>query len=65
MAAHRIIHLCNNVEVLAYALEKLNARGRGASAQAVLLRMKLAALTAELIAADLIERTRQKSAISS
>ena len=64
MAAHRIIHLCNNVEVLAFTLEKLNARGRGNSAQAVLLRMKLAALTAELITADLIERTRQKAAVS-
>jgi hypothetical protein len=64
MAARRIIHLCNNVELLAYTLEKLNARGRGGSAQAVLLRMKLAALTAELVAADLIERARQSSAIS-
>ncbi|MGZ9032372.1 MAG: hypothetical protein ACXW2G_13435 [Burkholderiaceae bacterium] len=64
MAAHRIIHLCNNVELLAYTLEKLNARGRGASAQAVMLRMKLAALTAELVAADVIERVRQSSAIS-
>ena len=64
MAARRILHLCNNVEVLAYTLEKLNARGRGSSVQAVMLRMKLAALTAELVAADLIERARQSSAIS-
>jgi hypothetical protein len=64
MAAQRIIHLCNSVELLAYTLEKLNARGRGGSAQAVLLRMKLAALTAELVAADLIERARQRSPIS-
>jgi hypothetical protein len=64
MAAQRIIHLCNNVELLAYTLEKLNARGRGASAQAVMLRMKLAALTVELVAADVIERVRQSSAIS-
>ena len=64
MAAQRIIYLCNSVELLAYTLEKLNARGRGASVQAVLLRMKLAALTAELVAADLIERARQSSAIS-
>ena len=64
MAAQRILRLCNNVELLAYTLEKLNARGRGSSAQAVLLRMKLAALTAELVAADVIERVRQKSAIS-
>jgi hypothetical protein len=64
MAAQRIIHLCNNVELLACTLEKLNARGRGASTQAVMLRMKLAALTAELVAADVIERVRQRSAIS-
>ena len=51
-------------QFLASALDKLNARGRGASAQAVLLRMKLAALTAELVAADVIERARQRSAIS-
>jgi hypothetical protein len=64
MAAQRIILLCNSVELLAYALEKLNARGRGGSVQAVLLRMKLAALTSELVAADVIERARQGSAIS-
>lgn len=64
MSTLRIIRLCNNVELLAFALEKLNARGRGGSAQAVLLRMKLAALTAELVAADLIERARQGSAIN-
>lgn len=64
MAAQRIIRLCSNVELLACALDKLNARGRGASAQAVMLRMKLAALTAELVAADVIERARQSSAIS-
>lgn len=64
MAAQRIIRLCNSVELLACTLEKLNARGRGASTQAVMLRMKLAALTAELVAADVIERARQSSAIS-
>ena len=64
MGAELIIRLCNNVELLASALDKLNARGRGASAQAVLLRMKLAALTADLVAADVIERARQRSAIS-
>jgi len=64
MGAQRIIRLCNTVELLAGALDRLNARGRGASAQAVLLRMKLAALTSELVAADVIERVRQRSAIS-
>lgn len=64
MAAQRIIRLCNSVELLAGTLDRLNARGRGASTQAVMLRMKLAALTAELVAADVIERARQNSAIS-
>jgi len=64
MRTQRIIRLCNSVELLAGTLDKLNARGRGASVQAVLLRMKLAALTAELVASDVIERARQRSAIS-
>lgn len=64
MGAERIIRLCNSVELLAGTLDKLNARGRGGSVQAVLLRMKLAALTAELVAADVLERVRQSSAIS-
>lgn len=64
MAAQRIVHLCNSVEMLAYALERLNGRGRGASVQAVVLRMRLAALTSELVATDVIERARQSSAIS-
>lgn len=46
--------LCNNVEALALALRELYA---------VVLRMKLAALTTELIAADLIERARRTSAV--
>jgi hypothetical protein len=62
MSAVRIIRLCNNVETLAHALERLNSRGRSGSTQAVMMRMKLAALTAELVAADLIERARQTSA---
>ena len=51
--------LCNKVEVLTLALGELNVFGRGSSATAVVLRMKLAALTTELIAAELIERARR------
>ena len=64
MAAQRILHLCNNVEALALRLEKLNERASGERAQAVLLRMRLAALTTELIATDLIERARQGSVLT-
>ena len=64
MAAQRIVHLCNNVESLAYTLEKLSERASSDSAQTVLLRMRLAALTTELIATDLIERARQGSVLT-
>jgi hypothetical protein len=40
------------VEVLAFTLGELDAIGRGDGATAVVLRMKMAALTTELIAAD-------------
>ena len=59
MSVRRILKLCNSVEGLAHELDRLNARGRGCTAPAVLMRMKLAAMTAELVAADLIERARQ------
>ena len=55
--------LCNKVEVLTLALGQLDAAGRSSSATVVVLRMKLAALTTELIAADLIERARRKSTV--
>ena len=55
--------LCNKVEVLTLALGQLDATGRSSSATVVVLRMKLAALTTELIAADLIERARRKSTV--
>lgn len=64
MAAQKILHLCNNVEALGLRLERLNERASGEGAQAVLLRMRLAALTTELIATDLIERARQRSALT-
>lgn len=61
MSVPRIIKLCNNVEGLARELDRMNERGRGSSTTAVLVRMKLAALTVELISADLIERARTES----
>jgi hypothetical protein len=64
MADQRIVHLCNNVEALAYTLEKLSERASSNSAQTMLLRMRLAALTTELIATDLIERARQRSVLT-
>lgn len=59
MILPRIVELCNNVETLATELDRLNACGRGGTTPAVLMRMKLAALTAELVTADLIERARE------
>jgi len=50
--------------VLASTLGKLNERTSGDRAQTTLLRMRLAALTTELIATDLIERARQRSVLS-
>ena len=64
MAAQKVIRLCNNVGVLVCTLAKLNERASGDAAQEMLLRMKLAALTTELIATDLIERARQTSALT-
>jgi len=64
MAAQKVIRLCNNVGVLAFTLAELNERASGNRAQEMLLRMKLAALTTELIATDLIERARQRSALT-
>ena len=55
MTLHSIGCLCNKVEVLTLALGQLDAIGRSNSATVVVLRMKLAALMTELIAADLIE----------
>ena len=45
--------------MLTLMLGQLDAIGRNSSTTAVVLRMKLAALTTELIAADLIERARR------
>ena len=63
MTAQSSSFVCNKVEVVALALGELDAAGQGSSTAAVVLRMKLAALTTELIAADLIERARRPSAI--
>ena len=59
MTLHSIGCLCNKVEALTLALEHLDAIGRCSSSTVVVLRMKLAALTTELIAADLIEGARR------
>ena len=56
---HSIGCLCDKVETLTLMLEQLDAIGRNSSTTAVVLRMKLAALTTELIAAHLIERARR------
>ena len=64
MAAQKVIRLCNNVGVLVCTLAKLNERASGDMAQEILLRMRLAALTTELIATDLIERAQQRSVLT-
>ena len=56
---HSIGCLCDKVEMLTLMLGQLDAIGHSGSATAVVLRMKLAALTTELIAAHLIERARR------
>jgi hypothetical protein len=60
MTLHSIGCLCNKVEVLTVTLGQLDAIGRSSSATAIVLRMKLAALMTELVAADLIERARRR-----
>ena len=62
MNPQNISRLSSDVEVLAFTLGELDATGGGDSATAVMLRMKMAALTTELIAADVIERARRASA---
>ncbi len=62
MPSARIIRLCKHVELLALELDRWTARGRAGTTRAVLLRMKLAAMTTDLVTADLIERTRASSA---
>ena len=64
MTAQRIVHLCDSIDVLASTLGKLNERTSGDRAQMALLRMRLAALTTELLATDLIERARQRSVLT-
>ena len=59
MTLHSIGCLCDKVEALTLVLGQLDAIGRNSSTTAVVLRMKLAALTTELIAAHLIERARR------
>lgn len=61
MISDRIIYLCKHVELLACELDRWTARGQAGTARAVLLRMKLAAMTADLVAADLIDRMQKAS----
>ena len=59
MISDRIIRLCKDVEGLACDLDLLTARGHSRTVYAVLMRMRLAAMTAELVTADLVERLQQ------
>lgn len=59
MMSDRILRLCKHVELLACELNRWTARGQAGTARAVLLRMKLAAMMADLVTADLIERMQQ------
>ena len=62
MMSHRIIQLCKDVERLACELDRLTSRGHSRTVYAVLMRMRLAAMTAELVTADLVERLQQAPA---
>ena len=59
MISDRIIRLCKDFERLACELDLLTARGHSRTVYAVLMRMRLAAMTAELVTADLVERLQQ------
>ena len=61
MMSERIIRLCKDVERLACELDRLTARGHSRNSYAVLMRMKLAAMTADLVTSDLIERMQGAS----
>lgn len=61
MVTDRIIRLCKSVERLACELDCLTARGHAGTTHAVLMRMKLAAMTADLVTEDLLERMRAES----
>ena len=63
MISDRIIQLCKDVERLACELDRLTARGHSRTVYAVLMRMKLAAMTAELVTADLVERLQQAPSV--
>ena len=64
MVSDRIIQLCKDVERLACELDRLTARGHSRTVYAVLMRMKLAAMTAELVTADLVERLQQTPSVA-
>lgn len=62
MMSHRIARLCKDVERLACELDRLTSRGHSRTVYAVLMRMRLAAMTAELVTADLVERLQVPAA---
>jgi crotonobetainyl-CoA:carnitine CoA-transferase CaiB-like acyl-CoA transferase len=64
MISDRIVQLCKDVERLACELDRLTARGHSRTVYAVLMRMKLAAMTAELVTADLVERLQQAPVVA-
>jgi hypothetical protein len=53
-----IAQLCDKVTKLANELDDLTAQGHARTGYAVLVRMRLAAMTVELVYLDLINRTR-------
>lgn len=61
MISERISRLCISVERLACELDGLTAKGQAGTTRAVMMRMKLAAMTADLVTADLLERLRAAS----
>ena len=64
MMSDRIVQLCKDVERLACELDRLTTRGHSRTVYAVLMRMKLAAMTAELVTADLVERLQEATSVA-
>ncbi len=54
----KVVNLCSRVERMATELDLLVARGHAKTTWCVMLRMKLAALTVELVWEDWLERMR-------
>ena len=56
MATAKIHQMCDRVQAMAAELNELTDNGHARTAYAILLRMKLAAATVELVEADLMRR---------